>query len=162
MKVELESNHRLRLEDCRRLLLENEPWKTLGFTATDVERIAASTREGEAVAARRDGVVVGLALSTAGVLIGNYLRLLVVAPEHRGIGIGRQLLSEFEKHTFARLPNAYLCVSDFNTRAREFYRRAGYREVGELADLIVTGRSEILMRKSQGAWRQFGAQRPVD
>ena len=155
MTVELEFNHRLSAQCCRRLMLGSEPWLTLGFTTADVERLATTAREDEVIAARVGEDVVGFSLSASGVLIGGYLRLLVVGIEHRGLGIGSQLLEAFEKQTFARWPNAYLCVSDFNTRAREFYRRAGYGEVGELPDLLVPGRSELLMRKSIGAWRQF-------
>jgi ribosomal protein S18 acetylase RimI-like enzyme len=157
VKVELEFNHALSADCCRRLMLGSEPWVTLGFTAADVERLAAARAE-DVIGARVGDEVVGFSLSAAGVLIGGYLRLLVVAPEYRGRGIGSQLLAAFEKQTFARWPNAYLCVSDFNERARQFYRRAGYHEVGELKDLLVPGRIEILMRKSIGDWQQFRTQ----
>ncbi len=41
----------------------------------------------------------------------------------------------------------FLCVSSFNGRARALYERHGYRTVGELADYVVDGLSEILMVK---------------
>jgi ribosomal protein S18 acetylase RimI-like enzyme len=41
-------------------------------------------------------------------------------------------------------------VSSFNHGARRLYERLGYREVGELANYIVEGYSEILLRKTRG------------
>jgi ribosomal protein S18 acetylase RimI-like enzyme len=49
-----------------------------------------------------------------------------------------------------RFPGAkhmFLCVSSFNGRARRFYERRGYSQVGEFPDYIVEGASEILMHK---------------
>jgi hypothetical protein len=51
---------------------------------------------------------------------------------------------------FARSTNLFACVSDFNTTARQFYERNGYREVGPLPDLLMAGASEILLRKTIG------------
>jgi len=45
---------------------------------------------------------------------------------------------------------ALASTSDFNTTARQFYERNGYREVGPLPDLLMAGASEILLRKTIG------------
>ena len=50
----------------------------------------------------------------------------------------------------ARYPKAryvFLCVSDFNVRARALYERHGYRLVGALPDYVVDGHAELLMAK---------------
>ena len=99
--------------------------------------------------------VVGFALSAPGVLLGEYLKILAVEADRRAAGVGRRLMEELERRAFARWPNVYLCVSDFNTGARAFYRRIGYEEVGVLRDLLLPGKGEILMRKSAGAWRGY-------
>jgi ribosomal protein S18 acetylase RimI-like enzyme len=155
--VTLEFDHRLTVDTCRRLMLGRSPWDRLGFTIDDVDRIATLPPDGEVIAARDGDVVVGIAVLGGSMLLGGYLRLLAVDAGHRRLGIGRRLLNAFEGVVFSRWPNAYLCVSDFNVDARDFYRGAGYSEVGRLPDLLVEGLGEVLMRKSIGAWRTFDA-----
>jgi ribosomal protein S18 acetylase RimI-like enzyme len=64
----------------------------------------------------------------------------------RGQGVGSALLDAAERW----LPEArhmFLCVSSFNTRARQLYERCGYTKVGEFPDYVIAGSSEILMHK---------------
>jgi ribosomal protein S18 acetylase RimI-like enzyme len=44
-------------------------------------------------------------------------------------------------------------VSDFNREAQAFYAKMGYQKVGELADFIIAGHAEILLRKTIGPMR---------
>lgn len=155
MSISLEFNHRLDAQICRRLMLGVEPWQTLGYGEPEIDRIAEPAVDTEVIAARSGEAVVGFAVVGGAMLIGGYLRLLVVDGDMRRQGIGRRLLEAFEQRVFARWPNAYLCVSDFNTDARGFYRHEGYVEVGTLPDLLVAGHGEVLMRKSIGSWRDF-------
>ena len=46
---------------------------------------------------------------------------------------GEALLGELERRAFERVPNVYLCVSDFNVSARASYASVGYEEVGLLS-----------------------------
>ena len=153
--LRIETAERLSLADCRRLVLASEPWITLGYGEAEAESIVRSSATDNLIVARAGDRVVGFALSASGVLLGEYLRLLAVEPDRRTAGIGRQLMEELERRAFARWPNVYLCVSDFNTGARAFYRRIGYEEVGALPDLLTPGSAEILMRKTAGAWRGY-------
>lgn len=69
---------------------------------------------------------------------------LFVAPEHEGKGIGRTLHAEMLQHYFQRCDHLRLST-DPDTRAAEFYRRAGYIETGKTAN----GR-EIIFEASRG------------
>jgi ribosomal protein S18 acetylase RimI-like enzyme len=138
---------------CARLMLSSDPWKTLGYGPEDTRLVAEASPRGQTLIARGGDEVLGFALSVSGFLNGDYLRLLVVDPQHRSLGIGRRLLEHLEGQVFARAKNLYLCVTDFNTRAREFYRRQGYVEIGPIPDLLIAGSAEILMRKSVGPTR---------
>lgn len=78
-----------------------------------------------------DGAVVGCALwfrnfSTWRGVHGVYLEDLYVRPEHRGSGLGRDLLARLAavcvEHGYARLEWAVL---DWNTPAVDFYRALG-------------------------------------
>jgi hypothetical protein len=64
--------------------------------------------------------------------------------------VGSALLAFAEERIFREHPNVFICVSDFNPGARRLYERLGYRLVGELADYVVAGHSELLLRKTRG------------
>ncbi len=137
-----------------RILGDSEPWKTLGYTQQDWLRIfdpLAGGREGFVVEA--DGQVVGLALLRPKFLLGDYLELLAIAPAAQGNGHGSALLRHLEELVFNRVKNLFVCVSDFNQRARDFYERQGYQVIGPIPDFLVPGHAEILMRKTKGPAR---------
>jgi ribosomal protein S18 acetylase RimI-like enzyme len=136
------------------MLTASEPWITLGYRATDWKALFDAIDTGD----RREAFVIGLPAAVLGAAIvrrqflaGDYLEMLVVAPEARRLQLGRSLLAFLEARVFSRANNFFLCVSDFNEGARAFYRRLGYQEVGPLPDLLVAGRAEILMRKTKGS-----------
>lgn len=58
---------------------------------------------------------------------------LFVAPEHEGTGIGRALNDVMLARYFQRCDRLSLST-DPDTRAAEFYRKAGYIETGETAN----------------------------
>ena len=157
--LQIASASALDLDTCRRLILGSEPWITLRYDDTDVQSLVRAAASANLLVAQLGEHTAGFALSAPGMLLGEYLKILVVAPELRSQGIGRRLMEELERRAFQRWPNVYLCVSDFNTAARQFYQRRGYEEVGLLRDLLLPGKGEVLMRKSIAAWRGFGVGR---
>ena len=137
-----------------RMLSVSEPWVRLGYGLRDWRsRFARKSRDDEGHVLLYGREIAGFALVRRAFLLGDYLELLVVAPEARDRGLGRQLLAHVERITFARARNLFVCVSDFNRAARRFYARAGYREVGRLPALLVSGRAEILLRRTTGPAR---------
>jgi [ribosomal protein S18]-alanine N-acetyltransferase len=134
---------------CAHLMATSEPWLTLGRNydaAFDLLRDPAR----ESYVAIEGGEVAGFViLLMTGALVG-YIQTVCVAPEHRGRGLGSRLVAFAEERIFRDSPNVFLCVSSFNPRARDLYLRLGYQEVGELADFIVPGHAEILLRKTLG------------
>jgi ribosomal protein S18 acetylase RimI-like enzyme len=90
----------------------------------------------------------GLALvRERGVAGAPYLTSIAVAESFRGHGVGEQLLAYVEGLFRGRYRHFFLCVSEFNPRARAFYERHGYRAVGILEDFVVEGLNERLMVK---------------
>ena len=60
---------------------------------------------------------------------GDVVRIdqLLVGPEHEGVGIGHQLIEWAEGYAISRRARALrIVVEDDNTRALDFYRRAGF------------------------------------
>jgi [ribosomal protein S18]-alanine N-acetyltransferase len=132
----------------------SEPWTTLGvgYDAC-LRRLQDPARE--VYVAESDSQLAGfLILSMSGVLIG-FIQTICIAHAFRGRGLGTRLVDFAEQQIFRASPNAFLCVSSFNSEARRLYERLGYRYVGELTDLLVRGHSELLFRKSRGPWSEF-------
>jgi ribosomal protein S18 acetylase RimI-like enzyme len=129
-----------------RLMASSEPWLTLG-RGEDACRAAALDPAYVTLVARRDAAPLGFArFHPRGVAGSPYLASIAVAPEARGLGVGAALLASGEaRFTSARW--MFLCVSDFNPRARALYERSGYRFVGALPDYVADGFAEHLMVK---------------
>lgn len=138
-------------------LADSDPWKTLGYTGTDWNRIFAPIPQGrEAIVAVVNNKVAGVALIREKFLLGDYLELLGVAPWARNTGVGGTLLAHVERAVFARTKNLFACVSDFNTTARGFYRHHGFQEIGPMPDFLIPGSAEMLLRKTAGPARNGG------
>ena len=143
-------------EACARMMATSEPWTTLGRDyEASLALVERADREVYVALAR--GTVAGfIVLALQGAFVG-YIQTVCVAPERRGGGIGARLVRHAEARIFRESPNVFLCVSSFNPDARRLYERLGYTLVGELADYIVAGHSELLFRKTIGP---IGAFRP--
>ncbi len=88
-------------------------------------------------------------------LVAGYIQILCVRPDCRGQGLGSTLIRWAERRIFNASPNAFICVSSFNTGARRLYERLGFEPVGWLRDFVVVGHDELLLRKTRGAWADF-------
>lgn len=127
----------------------SEPWLTLGRTyEASLSVVLDPTREVYVV--RDRGIIAGfLIICMTGAFIG-YIQTICIHPDYRGRGLGTQLVAFAEQRIFRDVPNVFMCVSSFNHDARRLYQRLGYQVVGELTDYIVSGHSEILLRKTVG------------
>ena len=136
------------------ILTGSDPWKRLGFTAVDWNRIFAPLPTGrDTFVLEIEGNVLGIAIVRRKFLFGDYLELLGISPSAIGRGLGSRLLTHVESLTFARANNMFACVSDFNEAARAFYRKQGYKEIGPMPNFLIPGYAEILLRKTTGPSR---------
>jgi GNAT superfamily N-acetyltransferase len=76
-----------------------------------------------------------------------YLRLLLVADEAQGQGLGADLLQALETHARQTANHCYLLTTTDNAAARRFYERHGYRHVGDLPGLVWPDLDEALYHK---------------
>lgn len=137
------------------LLGESDPWKTLGYTKDDWNRIFCPLPQGrDCYVALLNGHVAGIAIVKQKFLLGDYLELLGVAVWARQKGIGDRLLRHIEGLVFDRTKNLFACVSDFNQSARAFYKKHGYQEIGPMPNFLIPGSAEMLLRKTAGPARQ--------
>lgn len=136
------------------ILASQDPWRKLGFGRDDCRRLLERADQQILTATdSRDHVVALAGWVQRGVIGQPYLNLLAVSPGVQGRGIGAALLREVEHRAFETSRNLFLCVSGFNERARRFYLREGYEEIGVIQDFLVAGCDEVLMRKSLGPLR---------
>jgi len=148
-------------EFCAALMEHSEPWLSLGTghrALLDLMRNAARERYVASLDSRIAGFVV---INMSGPLAG-YIQTICVAPEDRSAGIGRELMAHAEARIFRETANVFLMVSDFNTAARGFYERLGYRAIAEIPEFLIAGRAEILMRKTRGPIRGYAGQSAIN
>ncbi|MDF0664789.1 MAG: GNAT family N-acetyltransferase [Nitrospira sp.] len=142
-------------ESVVQLLGESDPWKRLGYTQDDWNRIFCPIPQArDCYIALLNGQVAGVAILKQKFLLGDYLELLGVAVWARQKGIGGQLLRHIEELVFKRTKNLFVCVSDFNESARAFYKMHGYQEIGPMPNFLIPGSAELLLRKSAGPTRR--------
>jgi ribosomal protein S18 acetylase RimI-like enzyme len=142
------------IEACARLMAGSEPWITLGRTYEEAVAMFGDPAR-EIYVADLEGSVVGFLILRLKGAFSGYLQSVAVSSELRGRGIGSRLVRFAEERIFRDMPNVFLCVSSFNDRALALYERHGYEVIGELRDFIVSGHSEILLRKTTGPMRGF-------
>ncbi len=126
-------------------------WQRYDVTELSMsDRLRRGLERGAALyVAERAGTVLGfLWLIERGAFDrSDYVQLIGVRPEERSRGIGRALMEFAEGKSLAEGRDLFLLVSDFNTRAQQFYERLGYRQVGKLENYVIPGVNELLYGK---------------
>ena len=123
-------------------------------TEKAVRRRLADVLDGSCrgLVAEEAGRVVGFVVYTVrGTFVhSGYVRTVAVAADAQNRGIGRRLMDAAEAAILEHGPNVFLLVSAGNAGAQRFYERRGYRRIGEIADYVRRGITEVLYRKTLG------------
>lgn len=141
-------------ELCAHMMANSEPWITLRRTKADSLSILNDPTREVYVAVEQNQIVGFIILVMQGAFVG-YIQSICVAPARRGQQIGHQLMAFAEERILKETPNIFICVSSFNPRVQALYKRLGYEIIGELKEFIVSGHSEILMRKTVTPLSEF-------
>ena len=142
------------IHECANLMSNSEPWVTLGRTYKESIFLLQDTSREVYIALIEDELVGFFIIQMQGAFRG-YIPTLAIKPEFRNQGIGSSLLKFAEERIFRETPNVFICVSSFNENAKRLYIRLGYKVVGELENYIISGHSEILLRKSISPLSEF-------
>ncbi|HSB06480.1 MAG TPA: GNAT family N-acetyltransferase [Thermodesulfobacteriota bacterium] len=128
-------------EICARMMVNSEPWVTLGqdYIAW-LEIVTDPSRE--VYLAFVDHKITGFIILHLQGIFNGYIQSVCVAPKWRNKGIGSRLMTFAERRILSETRNVFICVSTFNQDARRLYERLGYEIIGEPED------SEILLRKT--------------
>ena len=125
------------------------PWSTINWPAS---RLAATLKNWPVGVRRFELLVEGELAGTVSIqfpfLYGPYLQLLAVLPGFQGRGLGLACLEWMEREArAAEARQLWLCVTSYNTGARAFYERFGFKEAALLDKLATDVSDEVFMRK---------------
>lgn len=130
-----------------KLMSRSEPWIKLRVTIDQCMK-ACHDPDHRIYIARLEKKPAGfIILHPMGLAGSPYIKSICVAESLRGSGTGAAMIEFAEKLFRPDSRHIFLCVSSFNRRAQEFYKRLGYNNVGEFKNYIIEGESEILMHK---------------
>jgi ribosomal protein S18 acetylase RimI-like enzyme len=136
--------------DVAALFAAIPPWRTLGYSVPQLQGFF--TRPDPALnrfcVRSPGGTLQGAIAVRYPWLRGPYLEILGLSPAARGQGLGRQLIGWMAAEAGPASQNLWALVSAFNDAARQFYRRQGFVEIATLADFLVAGSDELLLRKT--------------
>jgi [ribosomal protein S18]-alanine N-acetyltransferase len=139
---------------CAALMAASEPWRTLGRTY-DASLAVLDDPTREVYWVEEAGQWAAFLVLFMGGPFRGYIQTVCLRDECRGRGVGSAVIAWAEQRIFRESPNVFMCVSDFNTGARQLYERLGYEVVGLLRNFLVAGHGEVLLRKSRGPWSTF-------
>ncbi len=143
------------------LMSSNEPWLTLQRNYADALAFLQDPLS-EVYIIKEEKQCIGVVMIKLKGSFTGYIQTIAIAETARGKGIGEAAIGFVEERIFSESPNAFICVSSFNSGAQKLYERLGYRVVGILTDYIVRGLDEVLLRKSRGPIQDFKRQKPVN
>lgn len=76
----------------------------------------------------------------------NYLRLLAVNQHCQGLGLGKRLIQYYETQ-MDHPAGIFLLATHENQRARDFYSKLGYSEIGTVPSYVIPGLDEVIYFK---------------
>lgn len=126
-----------------------EPWCNYGAKPDQLSHFFAREEPGTSkYCIRFANQLAGIGVVHANWMRGPYVQFLGLLPDFQSRGIGGRFLDWIEKIARGRCQrHVWIMASDFNLRARSFYRAHGYVEVAILTDVVCDGMNEVLMRK---------------
>lgn len=138
--------------DCARIMAENALWQRHGVTLQDaMRRFSDGLQDADAcmqVALIDDEVCGFIWYYRRGTFhSGGYIRLVGIANDAKGQGIGQMLMEVAETDISQHARDIFLLASDFNIGAHRFYRRLGYQSIGALPDFASAGITEMIFWK---------------
>jgi len=152
MDIQIEKGNIKYLSDCEEALINSELGnKYFNNAGSAKEAIIEGIEDGNLFIAFAGDECVGFIwyIPQGAFHSFPYLHVISVKQAYRSKGIGKKMHDFLEKLAFENADKIFLVVSDFNTDAKSFYEKIGYRQVGEIPNLYRKGIIEYLMMKEK-------------
>ena len=135
--------------ECARLMLQSDPWITLGLPYEYcIKAFEGGFRE--VFLAECENELAGFVIMQTQGTFKGYIQTIFTKTSWRSMGLGKELIQFCEDRILKYSPNVFICVSSFNAGAIRLYEELGYVRVGELKDFLKNGFAELLYRKTKG------------
>jgi [ribosomal protein S18]-alanine N-acetyltransferase len=142
------------IEQAARMMMETEPWITLGNSYEDCLRAFEGPCK-ECYVLETDERLAGFVILQICGSFKGYIQTICVDQQFRNRGLGKEILKFCEERILKISPNIFICVSAFNEGAIRLYQDFGFKKIGELENFVKEGYTEILLRKTVGPMRGF-------
>ncbi|NUN09260.1 MAG: GNAT family N-acetyltransferase [Ignavibacteriaceae bacterium] len=140
---------------CAGIMIASEPWITFRTTYDEALSVINDPDNETFIFKLSDGTVAGFVTITLKGSLPGYIKRIAVSGKHRSVGMGKELMMFAEQRILPRTKNVFLCVSDFNPGAIDYYLNLGYEKIGEIKDYLVNGKREFIMRKTAGPLKEI-------
>ena len=113
-----------------RIISKEQAWTSFGIDYEKAIELFAKM-EDKVFVAEFEGQIIGfITLRPNGMgTLGSYIRMLEVAEEYRGKGIGAKMIGFISEIASGYMPNLFLICSGENKDAQRFYARMGFEKV---------------------------------
>lgn len=119
---------------------------------TDADCAEYLTQRGKGWVCEVNGQIAGFAIAD---VVGKNIWALFLRPEYERQGIGRQLHDRMLDWYFNQTPETLWLSTSPGTRAEQFYRKAGWKEVGTY------GKGEVKFEMTREQWRSGFSDQPA-
>jgi ribosomal protein S18 acetylase RimI-like enzyme len=151
MKIRIQLADKNHVGDCLSCVKHSELWETYFQSNPTIENEIRKMIIGKQIyiAMNKANQCIGFmgVISNGCFRKFTYLSLIAVKREYRSNGIGKMLIRKFEEIGFEKANRVFLLVSDFNRKAQSFYKKLGYKKVGEIPDMFKKDVSENILVK---------------
>ena len=140
MKVKIRFAQKGQASDCLSCVKNSELWeayfKSNATAENDIEELISKKQVYVAMNQNNECIGFMSVIHQGCFHKFSYLSLIAVQYGYRNKGIGKKLLTKFENMGFKQADKVFLLVSDFNQKARQLYKKLGYKKVGKIPDLF--------------------------
>jgi [ribosomal protein S18]-alanine N-acetyltransferase len=135
-------------DTCAQIMASSEPWITLKRTYEMSIQIFNDPDNQTFIALNDKSDLLGVIIISMVGTFKGYIKTIAVNEKIRSKGVGTSLMDFAENYIFEQTPNIFICVSDFNNKAQNFYFNRGFKLIGKIENFLIRGYDELMLRKT--------------
>ena len=140
------------VDECVQIVDDLPLYQSYGFNGVQAKQsLSFALKDDQSVllTAESDGQLMGYIwfIKKAAFARSGYIKQVAIRETHQQMGVGKQLIRSIEE-LYLKPNGVLLLVETKNIRAKRFYEKLGYREVGLIRDYVQPGKDECIFYKS--------------